>query len=161
MRGSNPTLRALNRPEQPVFHPQPKTLDTTDLTVLDLATSGATAYGISSIFTASIPRDELEWIATENLKLPRQAAFDLLDDHALTDWSSVIQTITVPTFVVGDKASFGSAQCVSVGRSRPCIRQPDELTFWPSRRPGMQFGCCQRYSNVVVSSGASNRRAKR
>jgi non-heme chloroperoxidase len=79
-------------------------------TVPDVADVESKADAMSSMFTADIPRDELEWIASENLKMPRPAAAQLAYDHALSDWTTAIQSIDVPTLVVSGKASFFSIE---------------------------------------------------
>lgn len=64
---------------------------------------------IRGMFTGGIGEDDLDWVAAENLKMPRQAAADLLWDHCLLDWRDVIQGIDLPTLVVGSEASIFSA----------------------------------------------------
>ena len=64
---------------------------------------------IRGMFTSGISEEELESIAVENLKMPRQAAADLLWDHSLLDWRDIIQGIDLPTLVVGSEASIFSA----------------------------------------------------
>ena len=68
------------------------------------------ADAMAGMFTTEIPRGELEWIAAENLKMPRPAAADLQYDNALSDWTTAIQAIDVPTLVVSGKASFFSTE---------------------------------------------------
>jgi non-heme chloroperoxidase len=72
------------------------------------ATSGAegTADLLAGMFTDRISRDDLLWIAGENLKLPRAHAADLLFHHAIIDWRYLIPTIRLPTLVIGGEASF-------------------------------------------------------
>ena len=65
---------------------------------------------IRGMFTANISEDELAWIASENLKMPREAAAGLLWDHCLNDWRDVIADIDLPTLVVGSEASIFSAE---------------------------------------------------
>jgi len=64
---------------------------------------------IRGMFTSGISEEELESIAAQNLKMPRQAAADLLWDHSLLDWRDIIQGIDLPTLVVGSEASIFSA----------------------------------------------------
>ena len=44
------------------------------------------------------------------MKLPRRHAADLLWDHCLLDWRDLIQTIRLPTLVVGARQSIFSAE---------------------------------------------------
>lgn len=65
---------------------------------------------LRGMFTAAIPEADLQWIATENLKMPRAAAADLLFDHCLNDWRDVIGETRLPTLVVGGRKSIFSAE---------------------------------------------------
>lgn len=65
---------------------------------------------IRGMFTEDIDEAELEWVATENLKMPRPEAVHLLHDHCIQDWRSVIEQIRLPTLVIGAEASIFSAQ---------------------------------------------------
>ncbi len=65
-----------------------------------------TADLLAGMFTEGMPRDELLWVAGENLKLPRQHAADLLFHHAIIDWRYLIPTIRLPTLVIGGEASL-------------------------------------------------------
>jgi pimeloyl-ACP methyl ester carboxylesterase len=64
---------------------------------------------IRGMFTADVPESDLEWVAAENLKLPREQAAHLLHDHCVIDWRSDIPAITLPTLVIGAEASIFSA----------------------------------------------------
>jgi len=64
---------------------------------------------VRGMFTADIAESDLEWIAAENLKLPRAHAAHLLHDHCVIDWRSDIAAITLPTLVIGAEASIFSA----------------------------------------------------
>ncbi len=72
-----------------------------------------TAKGVKNLirgmFTASISEAELDWVAERNVMLPREAAAELFYNHCLTDWRDVVQSITLPTLVVGAEASVFSA----------------------------------------------------
>ena len=68
--------------------------------------AAGTADLLASMFTEGMPRDELLWVAGENLKLPRRHASDLLFHHAIIDWRYLILTIRLPTLVIGGEASF-------------------------------------------------------
>lgn len=61
---------------------------------------------LAGMFTGAMPRDELLWIARENLKFPRTHAADLLFHHCLLDWRDAIRRIDRPTLVVGGAKSI-------------------------------------------------------
>jgi pimeloyl-ACP methyl ester carboxylesterase len=65
---------------------------------------------LKGMFTSSMPEADLRWIATENLKMPRAAAADLLFDHCLNDWRDVIMATRLPSLVVGGRKSIFSAE---------------------------------------------------
>jgi non-heme chloroperoxidase len=66
----------------------------------------ATTEGfIGGMFTKAYPRPEVEWVVKQNLKMPREYAAALLYNHATQDWRRVIPRITVPTLIVGGRAS--------------------------------------------------------
>jgi pimeloyl-ACP methyl ester carboxylesterase len=60
---------------------------------------------IGGMFTKAYPRPEVEWVIKQNLKMPREHAAALLYNHSTQDWRRVIPRITLPTLVVGGKAS--------------------------------------------------------
>jgi pimeloyl-ACP methyl ester carboxylesterase len=60
---------------------------------------------IGSMFTKAYPRGEVAWVVAQNLKMPRKYAAELLFNHSNQDWRAVIPRITLPTLVVGGKAS--------------------------------------------------------
>lgn len=65
---------------------------------------------IKGMFTSAMPEADLRWIASENLKMPRDAAADLLFDHCLNDWRDVIKETRLPSLVVGGRKSIFSAE---------------------------------------------------
>jgi pimeloyl-ACP methyl ester carboxylesterase len=65
---------------------------------------------LKGMFTAALPEADLRWIATENLKMPRAAAADLLFDHCLNDWRDVIEVTRLPSLVIGGRKSIFSAE---------------------------------------------------
>ena len=65
---------------------------------------------LKGMFTSAIPEADLRWIATENLKMPRAAAADLLFDHCLNDWRDVIAETRLPSLVVGGRKSIFTAE---------------------------------------------------
>jgi len=60
---------------------------------------------VGGMLTKDIAPDLKARIIEENLKFPRADAAGLLLHHASTDWRDVIQRVTLPTLVVGGKAS--------------------------------------------------------
>ena len=65
---------------------------------------------IRGMFTASVDEARLNFLATENLKMPRREAVHLLHDHCIQDWRSAIAQIRRPTLVIGAEGSVFSAQ---------------------------------------------------
>jgi pimeloyl-ACP methyl ester carboxylesterase len=65
---------------------------------------------LKGMFTSALAEQDLRWIATENLKMPRAAAADLLFDHCLNDWHDVITGTRLPSLVVGGRKSIFSAE---------------------------------------------------
>lgn len=65
---------------------------------------------LKGMFTSAMPEADLRWIASENLKMPRAAAADLLFDHCLNDWRDVIMATRLPSLVVGGRKSIFSAE---------------------------------------------------
>jgi pimeloyl-ACP methyl ester carboxylesterase len=61
---------------------------------------------LSGMFTKQYSRDVVNWVIQENLKFPRPYAAQLLFDHATNDWRDIIPLISLPTLVVGGKASL-------------------------------------------------------
>ncbi|WP_421693608.1 alpha/beta fold hydrolase [Aestuariivirga sp.] len=80
----------------------------------DVVRTTATVEGTKEIlrgmFTAGLPEEDLDWIASENLKMPRAAAADLLFDHCLNDWRDVIANTRLPALVIGGRRSIFSAE---------------------------------------------------
>lgn len=70
----------------------------------------STADLIAGMFTDRIAREDLLWIAGQNLKMPRHLAADLLYHHCMIDWRDMIPTIGLPTLVVGGTASIFTAR---------------------------------------------------
>ena len=57
-------------------------------------------------FTTAFPQEQRAWVLAENLKFPCCYAARLLVDHSAQDWRDVIPRMTLPTLVVGGRASF-------------------------------------------------------
>ena len=74
------------------------------------ATVEGTMGIIKGMFTAAMPEEDLRWIASENLKMPREAAAELLFDHCLNDWRDVIMSTRLPSLVIGGRKSIFSAE---------------------------------------------------
>lgn len=70
----------------------------------------ALADFLTPMFTAACKRADIEWVASENLKLPRQHAADLHWDHVMRDWRGLIPAIRLPTLVIGGTVSIFSAE---------------------------------------------------
>jgi pimeloyl-ACP methyl ester carboxylesterase len=64
-----------------------------------------TAGFIGGMFTKAYARSEVDWVVTQNLKMPRPYAAALLYNHATQDWRRVIPRITLPALVVGGRVS--------------------------------------------------------
>ncbi len=69
-----------------------------------------TAALLKGMFTPQASEADLAFVASENLKFPRQQAADLLHDHCYLDWRDTIEALRRPTLVVGGEASIFSAQ---------------------------------------------------
>jgi pimeloyl-ACP methyl ester carboxylesterase len=65
---------------------------------------------LKGMFTTALLETHLRWIATENLKMPRGSAADLLFDHCLNDWRDVIERVRLPSLVIGGTRSIFSAE---------------------------------------------------
>jgi pimeloyl-ACP methyl ester carboxylesterase len=57
-------------------------------------------------FTSSFPQQQRAWVLAENLKFPGRYAARLMVDHSAQDWRDVIPRITLPSLVIGGRASF-------------------------------------------------------
>ena len=79
-------------------------------TVRATETVDGTMALLRAMFTPRMPEADLRWIASENLKMPRAAAADLLFDHCLNDWRDVIAATRLPSLVVGGAQSIFSAE---------------------------------------------------
>jgi hypothetical protein len=51
-------------------------------------------------------QEQRAWVLAENLKFPGRYAARLMVDHGAQDWRDVIPRITLPTLVIGGRASF-------------------------------------------------------
>lgn len=80
------------------------------LAVFAAESAEATAPVIARLFSPNLPKDEPLYFASEIVKLPRRHAADLLYNHCTLDWRDVIQTIRLPSLVVGAEASIFSVE---------------------------------------------------
>jgi non-heme chloroperoxidase len=90
-----------------------------------------TAQFLGSMFRKSYPQADFDWVMAQNLQFPRKYAADLLYDHAFKDWRDVIRAITLPTLVIGGKAShvpWRSIQWIgsAISGARTVIFEEDE-----------------------------------
>jgi non-heme chloroperoxidase len=80
-------------------------------------------YVRNRLFTKNFPATGLEWIISENLKLPRDHAARLLLELAAHDWRDAIRRISLPTMVFGGRASiFHPASQEWIARQIPGAR---------------------------------------
>jgi non-heme chloroperoxidase len=56
-------------------------------------------------FTSAFPQDQRDWVLAENLKFPRLYAARLIVSQCMQDWRDLIPGITLPTLVIGARAS--------------------------------------------------------
>lgn len=77
-------------------------------------------YVRNQLFTKNFPQARVEWIISENLKLPRVPAARLLLELAAHDWRDAIRRITLPTMIFGGRASiFNPASQEWIARQIP------------------------------------------
>jgi pimeloyl-ACP methyl ester carboxylesterase len=67
---------------------------------------------LRSMTTKELPTDRFDWLLAQNLLMSRTHAARLFFDHAFKDWSDVIGRISVPTLVVGARASIVPWQAI-------------------------------------------------
>lgn len=61
---------------------------------------------VRGLFGPGVDPEKLAWVARENLKLPRQAAADLMWDASNVDWRDAFAAIRRPTLVMGAENSL-------------------------------------------------------
>ena len=61
---------------------------------------------IGGMFTAAFPPERIDWVVERNLRLPRRHAASLLLNHSTQEWLDLIPRITLPTLIVGGRASL-------------------------------------------------------
>lgn len=80
-------------------------------------------YVRNRLFTKNFPQARVEWVISENLKLPRTHAARLLLELAAHDWRDAIRRITLPTMIFGGRASiFNPASQEWIARQIPGAR---------------------------------------
>jgi len=86
----NPSWPQAEREALDCLFPSPLDLAAQYHKVLSATNVEATADLLAGMFTAGVAREDLLWIAAENLKLPRVHAANLVYHHAIIDWRDVI-----------------------------------------------------------------------
>ncbi len=66
---------------------------------------------VDDLFTEKAPQELKDWIVDCNLRFPRKHAATFLLSQATQDWRDTIPRITLPTLVVGGRASFVPWRC--------------------------------------------------
>lgn len=100
----------------------------------DLAGSDGVAmtdHFVRNLLSPQLTEDEQKWIVAENLKMPRDAAARLLYNTSSQDWAQVIPRITLPTLIIGARASrcpWQGQQWIheQIAGSKLCIFEEDE-----------------------------------
>ena len=95
--------------------------------ILAAVTEAQAADLVRELFGPDIDPRELAWVARENLKLPRQAAADLMWDASNVDWRDVFASIRRPTLVMGAENS---------------LFHPDSQRWIAEQVPGGQVDIC-------------------
>ncbi len=104
----------------------------------------------AGIFSKGFPRDRIEWIIDEILRMPRIHAAALMLDHAQRDWREVIRSIRIPSFVIGAQKSVFPAQSqVWIGQ-----QIPNSLTvIFEEQEGGSHFMCFEnpaKFNSAVL-----------
>ena len=74
--------------------------------------SSANETLLNSMFTEKVSKEDRNWIARENYKMPRKYARDLLINHAMNDWRDIIRTINLPSLLIGGEVSIFPYQAI-------------------------------------------------
>lgn len=67
---------------------------------------------VTSMFTDSISKDDLDWMIAQNRKMSDKNAATLLINHCFADWRALIPRITVPTLVLSGAVSLNNATAI-------------------------------------------------
>ena len=68
--------------------------------------AAVTAGFVGGMVTGACPADLKEWMVGRNMLMPRSHAVTLLLNHCMQDWRDLIRRITLPTLVIGGRASI-------------------------------------------------------
>ncbi len=86
---------------------------TVDAVAADLGNANApTTTAFLQSMTKGMSAADFAWVKTLNLKMPRDLAALLLQNHCYQDWRDVIPRMTKPTLFVGGKVSNVPYKCV-------------------------------------------------
>ena len=116
-----------------------------------------TAKFIGGMLTIGISAEQKAWIIGQNLKFPREYAARLLKNKSVQDWRDVIPRISVPTLVIGGKASH------TPWKSQAWIHNQipkSELVLFEEDEGGHHFmfiSCPEKFNQVVASFLGSRR----
>jgi pimeloyl-ACP methyl ester carboxylesterase len=98
-----------------------------------------TAGMMASMFTPEycVRRpDELQWVISENLKMPRNRAAQLLYAIATIDWRETLKRIDVPTLVMGGEKSTHNTDVIRWEASQI---KGAKVRIWTAREGGSHF----------------------
>lgn len=73
---------------------------------------------VTSMFTKSISKDDLDWVIAQNLKMSNENAATLLINHAFMDWRDVLPRIDVPTLIISGALSLNNATGINWAASQ-------------------------------------------
>lgn len=65
---------------------------------------------IRAMHTPSISEEDLSWVLAQNAKCPDKIALELLKDHTMQDWRSVLPSLDIRTLLVAGEASVVSVE---------------------------------------------------
>lgn len=86
---------------------------TVDAVAADLGNANApTTTAFLQSMTKGMSAADFAWVKAQNLKMPRDLAALLLQNHCYQDWRDVIPRIKTPTIFVGGKVSNVPYKCV-------------------------------------------------
>lgn len=104
---------------------------------------------LQGMFTDTIPKDEFDWIVSQNRKMSDADAATLLLDHGFRDWRDVLPRIDVPTLVLAGNLSIAPPRGVEWIASQ--IPGAEHYTF-TSEEKGSHFAFWEnpeRFNAVV------------
>ena len=112
---------------------------------------------IEGMLTSAISDEQKAWIIAQNLKFPREYAAKLLFNHWMQDWRDVIPRISIPTLVIGGKASH--IPWKSQAWIHDQIPKSELVVFEEEGGHHFMFISCPDKFNQVVASFLEARRA--